>query len=673
MSRVGPTGWGWIMTLHQRIGAVLVLLAAAASAGAAPRVDNFRLLDQDLQSHELYYHSDAKAVVFMVQSNGCPIARNLLSDYRALRDRYEPRGVHFAMINASLQDSREAIRKEAEEFGIDVPILVDETQLIGEALELDRSGEVLVIDPRDWTVAYRGPLNDRMAYESQKQAATEFYLADALDAVIAGQPVAEARRNALGCIINFPERERAAAHADISYSETIAPLLKQRCVACHRPDGIGPWAMTSYDMVRGFAPMIREVVRTRRMPPWEVATDLPDIHGSRALTVDEKRTLVHWIEAGAPRGDGEDPLLDVTPLPDEWPLGEPDLVVTAPAFTVPATGIVDYQFPAMANPLDEDVWVRAVSIKPGNSKVVHHVLVGTTEEFIPDGDDERMDAVFENYLMGYAPGAESYVYPEGTGVLVKKGGQIHLQMHYTPYGREATDETQVAIYFHDEPPKHHLRQQVVMGWDIAIPPGAKGHEETAYFAFDREAEIYSLFPHAHFRGLSTRFDLEYPDGRREPLLHVPRYDFNWQHTYTLAEPITVPAGSRIVHTTAYDNSARNPANPDSERTVPWGLQSHDEMLYGGFFFRWTEGTAAEPVHDQLAFEIGQFFGALDDDFDGVMQAAEMPPRMAEAFEQGRFDPFNADGDGGLNPAEYRAYVEYRREQRAKQQASASSQ
>ncbi len=658
------------MKLYHRIASALICLALAVVADAAPRVENFRLLDQHLQSQELYYHSDATAIVLMVQSNGCPIARNLLTDYRALRDDYGARGVHFAMINASLQDSRKAILEESEAFGIDMPILVDETQLIGEALELDRSGEVLVIDPRDWTVAYRGPLNDRVAYETQKQQASEHYLADALDAIIAGEAVAEPRRNALGCIINFPEREQRAAHAEISYAETIAPMLKDRCVACHRPDGIGPWAMTSYDMVRGFAPMIREVVRTRRMPPWEVATDLPDIHGSRALTVEEKRTLVHWIEAGAPRGKGEDPLLGVTPLPDAWPLGEPDLVISAPAFTVPATGIVDYQFPAVPNPLEEDVWVRAVSVRPGNGKVVHHVLVGTTEELIPEEDEQRLDAVFENYLIGYAPGAESYVYPEDTGVLVRKGGQIHLQMHYTPYGREVTDETQVALYFHDEVPKHHLRQQVVMGWDIAIPPGAKHHEESAYFEFEREAEIFSLFPHAHYRGSATRFDLEYPDGTRESLLHVPRYDFNWQHTYTLAEPVTVPAGTRITHTTAYDNSTRNPANPDPERTVPWGLQSHDEMLYGGFFFRWTEGTADKPVHDQLAFEIGQFFGAFDDDFDGVMQADEMPPRMAEAYGQGRFEPFNADGDDGLSPAEYRAFVEYRRKQRAQQQASA---
>jgi hypothetical protein len=650
--------------------AFCVLVSGVVLASA--RVDNFRLLDQELRSHELYYYEDAAAIVLMVQMNGCPIVRNLLSDFQALQADYAERGVEFAMINPALQDTRAAIRQEAEDFGIEVPILIDETQLIGEALGIDRSGEVFVIDPKTWTVAYRGPLNDRVGYETQQNEAQEHFVADALDRVLAGEAVEQARRRTQGCIINFPERQQQEAHAQISYAETIAPILKERCVACHTPGGIGPWAMTRYEMVRGFAPMVREVIRTRRMPPWEVATDYPALHGDRALTVDEKRALVHWIEAGAPRGEGPDPLTEVEPISEEWALGEPDLILTSPPFTVPATGFVDYQFPAIPNPLDRDVWVRAVSIHPGDRKVVHHVLIGTTDEVIPEGDDRRFNAVFGNYLWGYAPGADYYEYPEGAGVLVRQGGQIHLQMHYTTYGRETIDETQIALYFHDEPPEFHLRQQVVMGTDLNIPAGEPRHRERGYFEFEREAEIYSLFPHAHFRGVATGFDLVYPDGRREGLLQVPRYDFNWQHTYTLEEPVTVPAGSRIVHTTVYDNSARNPANPDPAKDVGWGLQSWDEMLYGGFFFRWTEGTAENPVHDQLAFDIAQFFGGWDDDFDGVLQAGEMPGRIREAFVGGQLDPFNADGDDGLSPAEYRAFVEHRRRQRAEQQAAAGA-
>jgi hypothetical protein len=599
----------------------------------------------------------------MVTMNGCPIVRNMLPDLRKIRARFGD-DVEFKLINSSLQDNYASIRQEVADFGIDFPVLVDETQLIGEVLELDRSGEVLVIDTGNWNIIYRGPVNDRVGYEVQRDEARENYLADALEAVIDGRPVVVPQRDTFGCLINFPERGQKSEHAQISYTETIVPILKERCVSCHVPNGIGPWAMTSYDMVKGFSPMIREVVRTRRMPPWEVDTSLTGIHNARGLTVEERKTLVHWIEAGSPRGDGDDPLLAVKPLEKGWPLGEPDLVVEGPAFTVPATGIIEYQYPAIPNPLNRDVWVRAVSIQPGETKAVHHVLIGTSEQEIPAGE-QRLDAVFQNYLMGYAPGAESYVYPEGTGVLVKAGGQIHLQMHYTSYGRESTDVSKVALYFHDEVPTYNLRQQVVIGFDLQIPPGEARHEERAYFEFDQPAIIYSLFPHAHYRGVETRFDVHLPDGTVEPLLHIPRYDFNWQHTYTLAEPVKVPAGSRLVHRSVYDNSAANPANPDPARSVSWGLQSKDEMLYGGFFFRWENGTSDNPVHDELNFQIAQFYGALDNDFNGSLELNEMPRWLRQPFEAGQLAQFDTNNDNALSHPEYRAFTEYRRAQSAR--------
>ena len=643
---------------------IVILLSSLFSGYAfAEPVENFRLLDQEHTSHELYYHKDAKAVVLMVTMNGCPIVRNLLPDLRDIRDQFGDE-VEFKLINSSLQDTYKSIRQEVSDFGIDFPVLVDDSQLIGEVLDLSRSGEVLVIDTDNWNIVYRGPVNDRVGYETQRNEAKEHYLVDALNAVIEGKSVEVSTRRTFGCLINFPERQQKDKHAQISYTDTIVPILKERCVSCHRPNGIGPWAMTSYEMIQGFSPMIREVIRTRRMPPWEVDTSLADIHNARGLTVEERKTLVHWIEAGSPRGEGEDPLLAVKPLEEEWPLGKPDLIVEGPAFTVPATGIIEYQYPAIPNPLDRDVWVRAVSIQPGETKAVHHVLIGTSEQEIPVGE-QRLDAVFKNYLMGYAPGAESYVYPEGTGVLVKAGGQIHLQMHYTSYGRESTDVTKVALYFHDKVPTYNLRQQVVIGYDLQIPPGEARHEERAYFEFDQPAVIYSLFPHAHYRGIETRFDIHLPDGKVEPLLHVPRYDFNWQHTYSLAEPVRVPAGSRLVHTSVYDNSSANPANPDATKRVSWGLQSSDEMLYGGFFFRWEKGTSENSVHDELNFEIAQFYGALDNDFDGVLATNEMPTGLRRAFNAGQLKKFDTNKDNALSPSEYRAFTEYRLGESAK--------
>lgn len=287
-----------------RLILVLGISVAAQARGLEPSdpVENFALLDHRGAAHELYYHSDAKAVVLMVHGNGCPISRNAWPRFRELRDEYARKNIRFMLINSNLQDHRASINREAEEFGIDLPILVDGTQVIGESLGLVRTGEVFVIEPEGWTLAYRSALDDRLTYEVQKAAASRHYLKDALDDLLAGNAVRTARTDAVGCLINFPHRQPDRS-SRISYSEEVAPILKDKCVACHRPGGIGPWAMTDYAMVRGFAPMIREVIRTRRMPPWHADPAYGRFKNDRSLSPEEIRTVVHWVEAGAPRGE----------------------------------------------------------------------------------------------------------------------------------------------------------------------------------------------------------------------------------------------------------------------------------------------------------------------------------------------------------------------------------
>ncbi len=614
-------------------------------------VDNFSLLDHKGRAHELYYFDDAPAIAIMIQGNGCPIVRNAWSDYSAVRDQFAGKGVEFYMLNANKQDKRSTIASEAEDFSYDMPILNDETQLIAEALGVTRTAEVLVISPSDWSIIYRGPVNDRLGYGQQRAEAKEHYLADALNAAIADEPVETRIRRSKGCIVNLPQVEKKAEHANISYSETIAPMLAENCASCHEEGGIAPWAMTDYSMIEGFGPMIREVVRTKRMPPWSADPHVGEFTNARGLTIAEKQTLVHWIEAGAPRGDGPDPLATRVSDATDWPLGQPDLIIEAPAFDVPASGIVDYQFPTVLNPMDRDIWVRAVTVVPGDKTVVHHALVGSSEQVTKPGEGDYQD-VFDNYLIGFVPGAESYIYPESTGVFVKAGGEFRFQMHYTPSGRAVTDKTKLGLYFHDAPPKFPLRQQVALNVALGIPPNAADHKEQAYFEFDNPATIYMLFPHSHYRGKSSVFDVIYPDGREETILSVPDYDFNWQHTYSLAEPLDVPKGARLIHRTLYDNSARNLANPNPDRTVPWGLQSHDEMLYGSFMFRWTEETADNPVHDPLQFGIRQFYGFADKDMDGKLVRSEMPGGLARSWDKGDLKGVDRDGDGALSFAEF---------------------
>ena len=309
------------------------------------RVDDFQLLDHMGVAHRLFYYSDAPAIVVMTQGNGCPIVRNAVPAYRQVRDNYQEQGVKFFLLNSNLQDNKTTIAKEVADFGFDIPVLVDENQLVGESLNVTRTAEVFVIDPKSRKIVYHGPVDDRLTYQNQKAKAEFSYLSDALDAVIAGETVKISQVDAPGCIVNFPERDNKERHTNISYHDTIAPILEERCVECHQVGGIGPWAMTSYDMIKGFSPMIREVIRTDRMPPWHSDPNIGSFLHDRSLTSKEIKTLVHWIEAGSPRGEGYDPLADPRESLPDWPLGVPDLILTVPSFDVPATGVVDYQRP----------------------------------------------------------------------------------------------------------------------------------------------------------------------------------------------------------------------------------------------------------------------------------------------------------------------------------------
>jgi mono/diheme cytochrome c family protein/peroxiredoxin len=628
-------------------------------------VGDFTLLDQNGASHNLYYYEDAPAIAIMIQGNGCPIVRNVWTDYSAVRDEFERQGIPFFMLNANLQDKRSTIKAEADKFSYDMPILEDTTQLVAEALGVTRTAEVLVINPSDWSILYRGPINNRVGYGQQRKEASEHFLKGALNAALNGDTVETQVRSAKGCIVNLPETKNQSAHAQVSYSKTIAPMLAENCAMCHQEGGIAPWAMTDYSMIQGFAPMIREVVLTKRMPPWSADPEVGTFHNERRLSAEQQKTLVHWIEAGAPRGDGPDPLESRVVDATVWPLGEPDLIIEAPGFDVPASGVVDYQFPTALNPMDRDVWIRAVTVVPGDKTVVHHALVGSSETVTEPGEGNYQD-VFDNYLIGYVPGAESYVYPEGTGVQVKAGGEFRFQMHYTPSGAKTVDKTRLGLYFYKTPPKYRLRQQVALNLRLDIPPETLGHIEQAYFEFDHPATLYMLFPHSHFRGKSSTFKVTYPDGREDTILSVPAYDFNWQHTYSLREPLEVPKGTRLIHRTAYDNTARNPSNPDPSRNVPWGLQSADEMLYGSFMFRWTEETENNPVHDELEFDTRQFYGFADKNMNGKLERNEMHGGLARSWDEGRMKGVDQDSDGALSFAEFYGMRKAQEQQRQKQ-------
>lgn len=555
------------INLSVAMGLVVALTANALSVNE--RVSNFRLFDQSGGSHELHYFSDKKAVVLAVQDLSCPAS--IQSMNRAIaRVRQHAEDVELLIINST--SPREAVT--AAHSG-EARILIDDAQLVGRTLDLSRAGEVLIIDPTRWTLAYRGD--------------AEAGLDQALTSVVSGEQVATNRTQAPGCDVVF-----APSHGEtISYAQTIAPILSDNCVSCHRPGGIGPWAMTDYNMVRGFSLMMREVLLTQRMPPWHADPTVGHWANDRSISREELKTLVSWIDAGAPRGEGEDPLPQYAVHKPVWgELGEPDLILDIPPTDVPATGVVDYQYKYVTNPLDEDVWVSASQIVPGDRTVLHHVITRFGEMETQGARAGRLKrrSSIGGGLAGYVPGRVARPLPEKTGTLLPAGATIEFQMHYTTSGAATTDHSRIGIYFHNEAPEHRINSLILSNGQIKIPAYAKNHAEQAVRKFDSDVLVYSLLPHSHFRGKAAKFVAHYPNGTSEVLLNVPNYDFNWQTTYLLQAPKFMPAGTRIVYTNWWDNSAQNPSNPNPAREVRWGQQSFDEMIFGAIAYRKVQAT-----------------------------------------------------------------------------------
>ncbi len=568
-------------TIIKPIYAVALLLSLTATTGFAldegSRVENFRLMDHQGASHELHYFADAPAIVLMTHSTSCSTMPQSLQSLTSMQTQFSPAGAEFMLINSDLRDRRTTVAASVADA--DLPILLDPTQIIGESLGADTAGETLVVNPRDWTLAYRGDVT------GAAQAVAQLVAGDEVS--VDSQPVASA-----DCALDFPELARRAEHKNISYAKTIAPMLNDNCVSCHREGGIGPWAMSDYNMVRGFSLMIREVVRTQRMPPWHADPHVGEFSNDRSLSDDEIRTLVHWVEAGAPRGEGADLLAENSQSWPIWAMGEPDVIIDIPPEDVPASGVVDYKYKMVTNPLDKDVWVKAAEIIPGDRSVLHHVITSFGELETEGRRAGRLKRGTGGGLGGYVPGAEGKPFPDDTGILLPAGATIEFQMHYTPAGLATTDASRMGLYLYEEPPEHKLDSMVLLNPRILIPAGAPNHSEVMVRTFDQDVLVYSLLPHAHYRGKASEFVAHLPDGTQETLLSVPRYDFNWQTNYDLKEPRFLPAGTKMVHRTWWDNSARNPANPDATRDVPWGQQSWDEMLFGSVRYRVVEADAA---------------------------------------------------------------------------------
>jgi hypothetical protein len=363
----------------------------------------------------------------------------------------------------------------------------------------------------------------------------------------------------------------------VTFSKHVAPILNQRCVECHRAGEAAPMALTSYKEARPWAKAIKAAVLTRKMPPWLADPNHGKFANDRRLSAQEIETITAWVDSGAPEGNPK----DLPPPPKfetGWNIGKPDAVFDIGTdFEVPSDGTVAYKYFTVDPGFKEDVWVEAAEARADKRDVVHHIIV-----FLNDPQEPRRAGEGGNLLVGWAPGDPPMRLEPGTAKLIHAGTKFRFQMHYTPNGKGTTDRSYVGLRFAKQPPQFRELTGRALNFSFKIPPNADNHEVRSQHVFKEDVRLVSLMPHMHLRGKDFEYTLVYPDGRREILLQVPKYDFNWQLSYRLAEPIDVPKGSRMECVAHFDNSPNNRFNPDPSKEVKWGDQTWEEMMIGWF-------------------------------------------------------------------------------------------
>lgn len=547
--------------------------SAAKDAKTSPlgrKIENFKLEDSYGTERSLDDLKDNKAVVVAFLGTECPLANIYLPRLSQLAASLEAQGVGFLAINSNQQDSITEVNSHAKKHDLSFHVLKDPGNKVADAFGAERTPELFVLDG-ERVIRYTGRVDDQYGIGYQKKEAVRKDLELAVAEVLAGKDVSVPETEAAGCLIGRVHRPDPSG--DVTYSNQIARIMRQRCVECHREGQLAPFALTKYDEVVGWAEMIQEVVHEQRMPPWFAAKEHDEFKNNPSLTKEELAVVDAWVANGCPEGDPKQ-LPEPLQFAEGWGITEPDDIFyqSDKPFAVPADGVVDYQYYTVDPGWKEDKWIQQAEVKAGDPTVVHHVIVFIQE---PGGQP------FGAPQMAYAPGMTPRRFPTGTAIRAKAGSVLVFQNHYTPSGKATEDRSYVGFVYAD--PKtvtHEVMGGACGQMQLAIPPNDGNHKVIARKLFLKETLLLGMNPHMHVRGKSFKYELQLPDGTTEVLLDVPRYDFNWQLWYNLKEPRVVPKGARMVCTAYFDNSADNPANPDPSKEVNWGEQTFEEMMFG---------------------------------------------------------------------------------------------
>lgn len=530
---------------------------------------NFRLLDHTGAARDLYYHSHLDAIAVLAAGTSLDRVASFVPLLDDLARTYGNK-LQIWILLSDPAPVRSSVRAQMTALKINFPVLFDQHNLGARSVGLTHAGEVALVQAPAFSIAYRGEVA-----RPTRLTAGQSFLGQALASLDSMRPPTFLRTP-----VNGPRLQMGSEEIP-DYARDIAPMLHAYCAMCHRPNGVGPFALTNYGLVHLWASSIKHALLSGNMPPWHADPEYGHFANDLSLPGHLKSALVRWIDAGAPRGEGSDPLAEWPSPPafDEWPahLGEPDALVTIPVQQIKATGSEPYRYLFVQTPNTSNVWLRAAIIRPSNYRAVHHYLIWPGRL----GQAGPLDnSTYRAHIAEFVPGSKPFQIPPDAHFPLGKSNWLTFNLHYNTYGVATNDRPVLALWYHKTKPPKTWGIAGLVNTTFSIPPGARDYAVQAEWTVPNRITLHRLHPHMHVRGKRMKYEVFYPGGGREVLLSVPDYDFNWQTGYDLFEPKVLPKGSRIVARGAFDNSPQNLSNPDPSATVRWGDQSWMEMFIG---------------------------------------------------------------------------------------------
>lgn len=554
-----------------------------------------------------------KATVVFFLSFDCPNSTGYTPTILSLFETFNKEKIKFVGVCES-EHSVNELKAKVAEFKFPFPVFADPGLRIADAFKATVTPEAMVLDHNS-VLRYRGRIDNTYQARLKKNPVVDQHdLANALKDLVAGKPIQTPVTKAVGCGIGVKELT-VKGSTKLTYHKDIAPILQMHCQGCHRPGEVGPFSLMSYKQAVNWAQDIKDYTIRREMPPWKPTVSVA-FHNDRRMPDGDIKKIAEWVDGGTPEGNVADAPPPVK-TSDGWALGKPDLILETGEYHLGPSGNDSFRCFVMPTNLMEDKHIIGFEVKPGNPQIVHHTLnywdiTGKAREmeaktkakaspddrdrgpgysasmgvgFFPTGTPRPGTPPIGNFG-GWAPGQISRFLPEGTGYLLPKGADVVVQVHYHRNGKAEKDNTKIALYFAKKKIEQPYQTATVGAKNallMFIPPNKDDYKAQGTAYLHTDATLHSVMPHMHLIGKSVKMTLTPPGGQPITLVDIQDWDYNWQETYWLKEPMKLKAGTKLEIEAVFDNSTRNPNNPRNPPAyVMFGEQTHNEMLFGFF-------------------------------------------------------------------------------------------